>query len=296
MEFVIGLLVAWAVPHANRARKKIGPLTGAALDVAIDRVGGIVDRELGRDPAIVRLIAEARAGTVTPQARASARRALDRAAAANPDFAAELHEATEPQPTSVSRSKTDQFAGVNAAGAQVAGDLTITNTSKIVNYAKDHPGRFLLIVIIILAAAGLLAAKLNGLTFGEVTTATTDPTVSHGNPNPVGAIDQTTKGTRTTPDSSTITGSWTPSDNTGTKTFTTSGGQCDGFYYAQGTILDIGGPMTCVISEKPNAQGRYTLVVTQSPNRSTYTIEFPDTDHAVVYDSKGTRLYELERL
>ncbi|WP_327095846.1 hypothetical protein OIE68_38800 [Nocardia vinacea] len=53
--------------------------------------------------------------------------------------------------------------------------------------------------------------------------------------------------------------------------------------------------MTCVISGKADADGRYCLVVTQSPNRSTYKVEFSDADHAVVFDSAGTRLYELER-
>ncbi|WP_329405228.1 hypothetical protein OG563_25220 [Nocardia vinacea] len=63
-----------------------------------------------------------------------------------------------------------------------------------------------------------------------------------------------------------------------------------------GKPLDIGGgPMTCVISGKADADGRYCLVVTQSPNRSTYKVEFSDADHAVVFDSAGTRLYELER-
>lgn len=52
--------------------------------------------------------------------------------------------------------------------------------------------------------------------------------------------------------------------------------------------------MTCVISGKADADGRYCLVVTQSPNRSTYKVEFSDADHAVVFDSAGTRLYELE--
>ncbi|MEU8897061.1 hypothetical protein [Nocardia sp. NPDC048505] len=294
MEFVVGLLIAWTLPKANRVRKKINGLTGPALDLAIDRVWHIVTAELGRDnPAIANLIGEARAGLVTAQTRAAAQFALDEAAAANPSFAAVLRDAVTPAAPPpappASRRKTNQFAGVSMDGAQVAGPVTVTSNNKIVNFAKRHPGSFLGGMLVVLALAALLIGKAIGGT-GQDVTAAQEPAAGHSSSSPGGG--STARGTAA---ADAIVGSWTASDSTGTKTFTSSGGPCDGFYYSQGRILDIGGPMTCVISQKPNAQGRYSLVVTQSPNRGTYSIEFRGTDHAIVYDTSGTRLYELER-
>ncbi|MEV0252036.1 hypothetical protein AB0H76_36005 [Nocardia sp. NPDC050712] len=301
MEFVIGLLIAWAIPKADRARKKINGLTGPALDLAIDRVWNLVTAELGgRHPEIAQLITEARAGTVAPRTRAAAQRALDEAALANPDFAAALRAAVAPPPApaaSASRRKPGQFAGVSMDGTTVAGSVTVTSNNKIANYAKNHPGTFLAGVLAALVLAALLIAKAAGLDLGGNSTVAQDPTATLRNPGSLDGVGTATATTRpsTPTDSSAIVGSWAASDATGTKTFTSSGGRCDGFYYSQGRILDIGGPMTCVISERPNGQGRYSLVVTQSPNRSTYTIEFRGADHAIVYDSTGARLYELER-
>lgn len=93
----------------------------------------------------------------------------------------------------------------------------------------------------------------------------------------------------------TAVGTWTASDGTGTKTFGGNGAQCDGFYYHQGKPLDIGGPMSCTLSSAPDAQNRYSLIVKQGPNQATFKIEFDQADHAVVYGSNGTKLYELTK-
>ncbi|HEX7303358.1 hypothetical protein [Lentzea sp.] len=101
------------------------------------------------------------------------------------------------------------------------------------------------------------------------------------------------------PDSTDVTrtavGTWTASDGTGTKTFGGNGAQCDGFYYAQGKPLDIGGPMSCTLSSAPDERNRYSLMVKQGPNQATYKIAFDREDHAVVYGSNGAQLYELTR-
>ncbi|MDX6260250.1 MAG: hypothetical protein QOH84_1938 [Kribbellaceae bacterium] len=95
-------------------------------------------------------------------------------------------------------------------------------------------------------------------------------------------------------DASTVVGNWTASDGTGNKSFSSSG-QCDGVFYDQRKPLDIGGPMSCALSEKPDSNGLYTLRVTQSMNKATFKLRFDSTDHATVFDSAGRKLYELER-
>lgn len=85
-----------------------------------------------------------------------------------------------------------------------------------------------------------------------------------------------------------IVGSWTSSDNAGTKSFSGNNGPCEGFYYHNGQPLDIGGPMTCRISSQSDANGRYTLQVTQKPNQASFKIAFDSADQASVYSSDGT--------
>ncbi|WP_063047637.1 hypothetical protein [Nocardia pseudovaccinii] len=293
MDFVIGLLIAWSVGKANRVGKQINGLTDHALDLAVGRVWNIVAAKLGStNPAIGRLVAEAQRGDVSPRTRADAQRVIDEAVAADPQFGAALREAASPvAQTSSQRSNTRQFAGVSLEGASVAGSVDIRNKSKIVNYASKHPGVTIVAVIVVIILAGLVIGRMTGTGADAGSASGLGPGRSETN-SPSGSASP--RG-RTTTDSSAIIGTWTASDATGTKTFGSSGGRCDGFYYYQGKPLDIGGPMTCVISGKADADGRYSLVVTQSPNRSTYKVEFSDADHAVVFDSAGTRLYELER-
>lgn len=95
--------------------------------------------------------------------------------------------------------------------------------------------------------------------------------------------------------SQTAVGTWRASDGTGTKTFGGNGGQCSGLYYHGGEPLDIGGPMTCAISGKPDERNRYDLQVAQGPNRTTLKIAFDSDDHATVYGPNGEPLVELTR-
>ncbi|PZT72329.1 hypothetical protein DNK56_03905 [Streptomyces sp. AC1-42W] len=89
-------------------------------------------------------------------------------------------------------------------------------------------------------------------------------------------------------------GNWKTSGSSSPQVFGEDG-RCSGFYYANGAPLDIGGPMTCAISSEPDADGRYTLVVTQSPNQATYKVAFDTADHATVYSSTGQKIYEIDR-
>ncbi|WP_045440770.1 hypothetical protein, partial [Nocardia seriolae] len=91
-------------------------------------------------------------------------------------------------------------------------------------------------------------------------------------------------------------GTWQSSDGTDAKIYRGSGQPCSGFFYSGSKPLDIGGPMTCSLSQKPDPQSRYTLLVTQSENHGSYKVEFGDRDHANVYDATGNQLYQLTRL
>lgn len=300
MDLIIGLLIAWSLGKAHRVGMRINGLTDQALDLAVDRVWNVVSAKLGANTAITRLLSEAaRTGDVSLETRAEAERVLDDAAAADPMFAEALREAASPAPAPVSAPPPPppwgpgQFAGVSLGPINSGGgSVDIRNKSKIVNYARQHPVVTVVAVLVMVIAAGLLIGGIvgRGSETSAASTTTTTPGVSRSEPATSGETRRTTN-----TDASAIAGTWTASDGTGTKTFSTSGGICDGFYYAQGQPLDIGGPMTCVISTKADAQGRHTLVVTQSVNRSSYKIEFADEDHATVFDNSGTRLYELER-
>lgn len=90
-----------------------------------------------------------------------------------------------------------------------------------------------------------------------------------------------------------LTGMWEPSDGTATKKFSADG-RCTGMLYSGGKPLDIGGPMTCMLSTKADSMGRFTLAVEQSVNSATYLIAFTGTDTASVYKGE-TVLYTMVR-
>ena len=90
-----------------------------------------------------------------------------------------------------------------------------------------------------------------------------------------------------------IAGTWTASDDE-TITFSDDG-PCENAFYSDGKPLDIGGPMTCHLSTKPDSSGRYQLIVRQSPNKMTYLVEFTGGDTASVYTRKGGLLYTMSR-
>lgn len=67
-------------------------------------------------------------------------------------------------------------------------------------------------------------------------------------------------------------------------------------YYSGGKTLDIGGGMSCSLSDKKGSNGRYSLVVNQPPNQPTYQVEFKENDDATVFDTAGNRIFSMKRL
>lgn len=93
----------------------------------------------------------------------------------------------------------------------------------------------------------------------------------------------------------TLTGNWSADDGSGTKVINEAGA-CRGMLYSGGKPLDIGGGMSCSLSDKKGSNGRYSLVVSQPPNEASYQVEFSGNDSATVYDRAGARLYSMKRL
>ncbi|WP_278262223.1 hypothetical protein [Nocardia sp. AG03] len=271
VDIVVAMLIAWAIGKANRVGRAVNGLTDAALDAAALRVHSVVVEKLGGDPAVRQLMNEARTtnGAVSPQTRVAAELSISRAVADDRRFGADLEQATAPAapaPTASGAGARTYSGNVGVTGdINAEGSVTIES---VVNQVKRRPVLATLVVVGALALLAFFADRLLGTTTSS---------------------DQTAGGPAA------IAGTWTASDGSGTKTFGSDGGQCDGFYYSNGVPLDIGGPMTCTISSKPDTDGRYTLVVTQSPNRARYSVEFTDAEHATVFDSSGVALYDLER-
>ena len=90
-----------------------------------------------------------------------------------------------------------------------------------------------------------------------------------------------------------ISGVWLPSDGSGVKTISTDG-SCAGMYYNGTTPLDIGGPMSCALSET-EAGGYYTLVVRQAPNQANLRVSFQTDDTLTLYTSSGEEIVTLTR-
>ncbi|MGW5924219.1 hypothetical protein ACWFPY_34945 [Nocardia fluminea] len=273
VEIAVAMLIAWAVGKANRVGKPINGLTDEALELAVNRVRNVVVAKLGGDPAVQRLLNEARAtnGAVSSATQAAAEQSVSVAVAGDSGFGAELARLTAPPtPPPAPAGSGSRYNNSGTFGG-VMGDISttgpVTVTSKIVHQAKRHP---VLAMFVVVGAVALLGFSADRLISGPTSGA---PPV---------------RGTEA------MAGTWKASDGTGTKTFGSDGGRCDGFFYSNGEPLDIGGPMTCTISSKPDAKGLYTLIVTQGPNRAEYLVEFTDPEHATVFDSSGTELYDLE--
>ncbi|TDO15165.1 hypothetical protein EV580_3307 [Mycobacterium sp. BK086] len=143
--------------------------------------------------------------------------------------------------------------------------------------------RAVLVLLTVLAAAGCHSTP-NNISAGSATAPDAGTSGGASAPDPTSAASG----------GGSLFGTWESSDNTGTKRFN-SDGRCDGFFYNGGKPLDIGGPMECAISSKPDSAGRYKLVVTQGPNKATYSVQFSGDDAATVYAKDGTRLYDLTR-
>lgn len=90
-----------------------------------------------------------------------------------------------------------------------------------------------------------------------------------------------------------LAGNWKADDGTATKVIM-SDGRCKGMYYSGGEPLDIGGGMTCSLSDKKASNDRYSLVVSQPPNQASFQVEFSGSDSATVY-SGSTKLFTMTR-
>ncbi|WP_437770475.1 hypothetical protein [Arthrobacter sp. KNU40] len=90
-----------------------------------------------------------------------------------------------------------------------------------------------------------------------------------------------------------IAGNWKADDGTAVKTIAQDG-RCQGMFYNGTKPLDIGGGMSCSFSTKKDANGRYSLVVSQPPNEASYTVDFTASDTAAVY-SGTTKIYTMTR-
>ncbi|MEV0357686.1 hypothetical protein AB0H71_16670 [Nocardia sp. NPDC050697] len=248
-EIVVGLLIAWA---AGRDRR-LAPagFAGEPLDLAMDRVHAVVVARLGGSEAVERLLVEAgtERGAVTGRTRADAIHAIADTLRADPAFATALRTAAgtpAPRPTPGLRTR-------------------------LLAYARAHPTT----TAALAATAIVLVAGLIGLISGDdLPTTESTPPAATGGPAGTG---------KAGPDA--LIGTWTPSDGTAPKIFTTNGGTCAGF----------GTATTCTLAIAPDPAGRYTLVVRQSVDNALYGVEFLAADHLVVYDAGGVRLYDLDR-
>ncbi|RSM70395.1 hypothetical protein DL991_37695 [Amycolatopsis sp. WAC 01375] len=176
-------------------------------------------------------------------------------------------------------SGRDQHIGDKVAGAKVGRDLI--NNQTFVEQVRRHPRAAILILLLLLLGVGwvgyaLLSADDGGAAMPDNNSSSPDA----GQP---------------LRDPGILVGSWRSSDDTGTKVYSGNGGSCEGFYYHQGRVLDIGGQMTCRISSQPDVNGRYTFQVTQKPNQASYKITFDSPDQATIYGSDGAPIYRLSR-
>ncbi|MFD5984918.1 hypothetical protein [Streptomyces cyaneofuscatus] len=270
MEVVVGMLIMWAAGKARRAGRGLNGVTDRALELTTQRLWDVVEVKLGTDPAIQQLVSESRQnGDATPSARTRAETVLRDAADHDPRFAAALEAIVSSASGGDSAAATSgPSSSVHAGGAAITGPTfgNIKANTKIINYAARNPLVSVIAIVLVLGAAF----------FGVRALAAS----SSGDEGKAGAA--------------AMVGKWRTSDSSGPKVFGEDG-RCTGFYYNNGAPLDIGGPMTCTISSTPDADDRYTLVVTQSPNQATYKVAFDTADHAQVYSSTGQKIYEMNR-
>jgi len=271
---VVGLLVEGAV---HRARRQ-APFTVDAADrrstSPADRVWVVVLDHLGCPDWLAAL----RDGAVTPSARETAVAEVEDAASRDPAFGDRLRTALRGQVTQSAHATGAGHTATRSPGAfqgnvlQAGGNITITQW--IGQRYRANPTAFIamaLAVFAVVVASGYGVVRAIAPSAGSSTSADAGSGPEE------------------------FAGTWSTGSGSDVKTFSQNGGPCKGFYYNAGEPLDIGGPMTCTISSKPDAQGRYSLRVVQSPNEATYRISFDAADHATVYGSDGGVLYELSR-
>jgi hypothetical protein len=94
MEFVIGLVAAWAIAKARQVAVRADGVVDQALDAAVDRVGELVTSRLAGDSAVAQLEAEAAdTGEVSARTRQRVQLAVEDAVEKSPEFGRELEAA-----------------------------------------------------------------------------------------------------------------------------------------------------------------------------------------------------------
>ncbi|MFE6766444.1 hypothetical protein [Streptomyces sp. NPDC057689] len=272
MEVVVGMLIMWAAGKVRRAGRDLNGITDRALELSTQRLWEVVEAKLGTDPAIRRLVSESEQnGDATPSARTQAETALQDAADRDPRFAAALEAIVSERAGGggTAGAAGGPTNGIRAGGAVITGSNSgrINANTKIINRVTQNPVISVVTIVLVLGLAFFGFRKLTASSAGD---------------------DGKAGG------SAAMVGNWKASGSSSPQTFGEDG-RCSGFYYANGAPLDIGGPMTCTISSSADADDRYTLVVTQSPNQATYKVAFNTADHATVYSSTGQKIYEMSR-
>lgn len=308
MEVVAGMLIMWAARKVRTAGRQLNGITDRTLELAAQRLSEVVEAKLGTDPAIRRLVSESEQdGQPTPAARASAETALQSAADRDPRFAAALEAIVSTLP---SRTDTDAATGVTSPGIQAGGAVItgpnfgkISAPTKIFNLAVQNPLVTLIAIALLIAAAFFgvraLADSSGGGDGGETAASSGggeggQTAASSGGGGGGEAAASSGGGDAGKAGAAAMVGNWKSSGSSSPQVFGEDG-TCSGFYYNNGVPLDIGGPMTCTMSSTPDAEGRYALVVTQSPNQAKYKVAFDTADHATVYSSTGQKIYEIDR-
>lgn len=198
----------------------------------------------------------------------------------------------------------DLHVGDDVHGDKVGRDLVkiekLTVHQQVRRYSAKHPFVAALVVVLLVALLGV-GGYVAYAAFGERSPATADTSNDVTGqaegvtaPPPSGTRSPSEQPAQKLQDPGILVGSWESSDSV-SKTFTGNGGSCEGFFYSNGQELDIGGPMTCVLSSRPDADGRFTLKVTQEPNRASYKVIFESVDTVAVYSSAGALIYRLSR-
>ncbi|MFL6126860.1 hypothetical protein [Actinophytocola sp.] len=191
-----------------------------------------------------------------------------------------------------------------ALGDQHVGDVVgiqnATFLQQVRTYSARHPRLAVLVAVLVLAFLGAGGYAIYVAVGGDP--AETVDTSAGGDLTEPLVADPSTTTDAPAPNSASpglrdpgiLVGSWQSSDDVA-KTFSGNGGPCEGFFYSNGQALDIGGPMTCVVSSRPDGDGRFTMRVTQQPNRASYKVLLESADQVAVYGMDGALLYRLNR-
>jgi len=128
MEFVIGLVVAWAIAKARRVAVRADGVVDQALDTAVDRIGELVTRRLAGDSAVAQLEAEAADnGEVSARTRQRVQLAVEDAVEKSSEFGRELEAAVAAAHTAAQATGANGViinGGVTGSGGLVIGAIT----------------------------------------------------------------------------------------------------------------------------------------------------------------------------